>query len=187
MIASYEFSPTVKNVESKTVNKKNRYSVNVVCTHFYNLKFVLGENDVIILFFLSETWNWCAVFLSRARALSLSHSFSWKFSVFLNLCLFISLPYCLFAFLSLPASKRVNFQLYRLNIAVEFSLFVNLDMWFCYWCFAGRRCYRIVSSEWYSCWWPSAGKYKIRFHFRVYTCHVCPLNNNVTMMVKVVL
>lgn len=55
MIASYEFSPTVKNVESKTVNKKIRYSVNVVCTHFYNLKFVLGENDVIILFFLSET------------------------------------------------------------------------------------------------------------------------------------
>lgn len=102
----------------------------------------------------------CCFSVTRSLALSLSHSFSWKFSVFLNQCLFISLSCCLFALLSLPISKRVNFQLHRPNIAVEFSLFVNLDMWFCYWCFAGRRCYRIVSSEWYSCWWPSAGKYK---------------------------
>lgn len=74
MIASYEFSPTVKNVESKTVNKKIRYSVNVVCTHFYNLKFVLGENDVIILFFSFGNMKlMCCISLRHARSLSLTH------------------------------------------------------------------------------------------------------------------
>lgn len=159
--------------------------------HLDNLKSVSG-------------WKRCDNFFSRKHLLtalllsllSLSHQYSVSLSLSISLHLWSVKP-CL----------RVNFQLQQLNVFLfnfHFSIFIVCKSWraVCDW-FAGRRCYRIVSSEWYTCWWPSAGKYKnyIHFfriahfqnHFRLSTCHVivyvcvyvCPLNN-VTIMIKVV-
>lgn len=74
--------------------------------------------------------------------------------------------------------SRVNFQFHWLNrclfpflflfFSLSLGIFVHIST-FCV-CFdvpggLGRRCYRIVPSEWYSCWWHSEGEYNNVYFF----------------------